>query len=136
MYVTYNYYRASFGNLIPAESFLRAEREAEAHIRALTFVNGDVFAEESNLIKMAVCAAAEVIYQTQQRGGAGIKSESNDGYSVSYVAEATDGKTVEEVTRKKVYETIRLYLLPTGWMSRKVKVGGGCCDDCDRDNHL
>lgn len=140
-YVSYEFYSQTFGTMIPEADFSKAETKAEAAIRYLTYVNGDIFAVENDNVKLAVCAAAEVIYNEQQTsaaGGsaAGKKSESNDGYSVTYVTEAQDGQTAEEALRKKIYEAIRLYLLPTGWLSRKVKMGG-CCDVCaNSDNSL
>ncbi len=139
MYVSYDFYQETLGGVIPAEDFQRAETQAEAHIRALTYIKGDIFETESDTVKVAVCAAAEVIYQHEQKGSiAGLRSESNDGYAVSFVTEAQDGQTAEEVLRKKVYEAIRLYLLPTGWLSRSVKVvgGGGCDEYCDCDHCL
>ena len=47
-------------------------------------------------------------------------------------AEQADGQTMEELIRKKAYEAASTYLLPTGWLSRKV----GCChaDECDDYN--
>ena len=39
--------------------------------------------------------------------------------------EQTDGKTAEEIVKKKVYDAVYPYLLPTGWLSRKV---GMRCD--------
>lgn len=142
MYVNYDFYSQTFGTTIPEADFTKAEAKAEAAISYLTYVNGDVFAKEDNRVKLAVCAAAEAIYfneqQTSAAGGsaAGKKSESNDGYSVTYVTEAQDGQTAEEVLRKKVAEAVRIYLLPTGWLSRRVKTGG-CCDVCaNRDNSL
>lgn len=134
MYVNYDFYKDTLGGLIPEDKFAAVEAKAEAHISYLTYINGDIFAKESTVVKLAVCAAAEVIYKdmTSNTAGAGVKSESNDGYSVTYVTEAQDGQTAEEALRKKVYEAIRLYLLPTGWLSRKVKIGGHCdeCADC------
>ena len=141
-YVDYAFYSQTFGNSIPEADFSKAETKAEAAISYLTYVNGDIFATEDDHVKLAVCAAAEVIYyndkQTSATGGngAGIKSESNDGYSVTYVTEAQDGQTAEAALRKKVAEAVRVYLLPTGWLSRKVKMGG-CCDVCaNSDNSL
>ena len=134
MYVNYDFYKDTLGGLIPEDKFAAVEAKAGAHISYLTYINGDIFAKESAAVKLAVCAAAEVIYKdmTSNTAGAGVKSESNDGYSVAYVTEAQDGQTAEEALRKKVYEAIRLYLLPTGWLSRKVKIGGHCdgCADC------
>ena len=130
MYVTYDFYSKTFGSLIPEDDFPKIGAEAEAAISYLTYVNGDIFAKEDSRVKLAVCAAAEVIYNSKQNNGtsrsAGIKSESNDGYSVTYVTEAQDGQTAEAALRKKVAEAVRLYLLPTGWLSRKV----GCCHVC------
>jgi hypothetical protein len=132
MYVNYDFYKDTFGGSIPEDKFKAVEVEAEAHISYFTYINGDIFATESDRVKLAVCSAADVIYNykaNQTAGNAGLRSESNDGYSVTYVTEAQDGQTAEEALRKKVYEAIRLYLLPTGWLSRKVKTGGGRCDD-------
>lgn len=133
MYVNYDFYKDTLGGLIPEDKFAAVEAKAEAHISYLTYINGDIFAKESAAVKLAVCAAAEVIYKdmTSNTAGAGVKSESNDGYSVTYVTEAQDGQTAEEALRKKVYEAIRLYLLPTGWLSRKVKIGGHCDERAD-----
>lgn len=135
MYVSYEFYTETFGTLIPEKDFPRVEAEAEAAISYLTYVNGDIFAKEDSRVKLAVCAAAEVVYNSKQSNGAsgsaGVKSESNDGYSVTYVTEAQDGQTAEAALRKKIAEAVRLYLLPTGWLSRKV----GCCHVCTGYDH-
>ena len=140
MYVNYSFYTGSFGDMIPRADWSKVEPKAEAAISYLTYVNGDIFAVDDCRVKRAVCAAAEVIYNNEQQasaaGGvtaAGKRSESNDGYSVTYVTEAQDGQTAEEALRKKIAEAVRIYLLPTGWLSRKVKMGGCCdvCADCD-----
>lgn len=128
MYTNYQYYVEEFGGAsIPESSFPRAERWAEAYIKRLTYVAGDIFAEASDVVKDAVCSAAEAYYNCALRNGenGAVKSESNDGYSVSYTSEQSEGQTVEAVARKKAYEVVSVYLLPTGWMSRKV----GCAYD-------
>ena len=132
MYADYSYYQETFGGTMPEAAYAAAERKAEACISYLTYLNGDIFATEDDRGKQAVCAAADVIQEDSQKrasGSAGLKSESNDGYSVSYVTEQQDGQTAEEALRRKVFEAIRVYLLPTGWLSRRVK--GGCCHDCE-----
>ena len=138
MYVSYDYYTESFGGSIPEEDFAKVEAASEAAISYLTYLNGDIFAAEDDRVKRAVCAAAEVIYNSEKSSGSGkatgaaaIKSESNDGYSVTYVTEVQDGQTAEAALRKKVAEAVRVYLLPTGWLSRKV----GCCHVCTDGNH-
>ena len=60
--------------------------------------------------------------QRKADGKAGpVRSENNDGYSVSYVVEQTDGQTAEEAVRRKAYDAVYMYLLPTGWLNRKVR---------------
>ena len=99
MQITYGYYAVEYGGkIIPEQGFQKAERQAEAYIRHLTYVKGDIFAVENDIVKDAVCAAAEVYYKynaQQQSGTPLVKSENNDGYSVTYVTEQTDGKTAD-----------------------------------------
>ena len=136
MQITYGYYVDEYGGkTIPEQSFRKAEKQAEAYIRHLTYVKGDIFATENDMVKDAVCAAAEVYYKynaQQQSGTPLVKSENNDGYSVTYVTEQTDGKTAEEMVKKKVYDAVYPYLLPTGWLSRKV--GVRCDHKCRCDS--
>ena len=109
-------------------------RKAEAYIRKLTYIRGNIFATEDMAVKDAVCAVADVYASCEKKKEAGtVKSENNDGYSVSYAVEQSDGQTVEELIRKKAYEAASTYLLPTGWLSRKV---GCCCVNKCNDNYL
>lgn len=124
MKTTYGYYADEYGgNIIPEQDFKKAKKQAEAYIRHLTYARGDIFVEENEAVNDAVCAVAEVYYKynaQQQAGTSPVKSENNDGYSVTYVTEQSDGKTAEEVVKKKAYDAAYPYLLPTGWLSRKV----------------
>lgn len=128
-YVDYVYYIESFGGKMPEDDFTLMEKRAEAFIRYLTCFNGDIFAVKNDMVRDAVCAAADVYYTEEQaarvreaEGAAGPKkSENNDGYSVSYVTERKDGQTAEEYLRQKAYQAVYTYLLPTGWLSRKAR---------------
>ena len=111
------------------DDFFVADRAAEAYIRHLTFPNGDIFATEDDIVKNAVCAAAEAYHDAAQMvsGANGpLKSESNDGYSVTYASQGIDGETSEQLQNRKMYAAVRIYLLPTGWLNRKV--GCRCAD--------
>ncbi len=124
MYVDYGYYADQYGGGIPEKEFLSAERKAEAYIRKLTYIRGNIFTTEDMAVKDAVCAVADVYHSCEKKKEAGaVKSENNDGYSVSYAVEQMDGQTIEELIGKKAYKAASTYLLPTGWLSRKV----GCC---------
>lgn len=124
MYVSYEFYSRTFGDTIPEADFPRAEAKAEALISYLTFVNGDIFAKEDDSVKLAVCAAAETVYYQRDTGGSpgassgSVKSVNNDGYSVTFSTEKSDGQTAEAFLVKKVSDAVRVYLLPTGWLSR------------------
>lgn len=134
MYVDYEYYLNEYGGAsTPYEQFGVAEKKAEAYIKKLTYVRGDIFAVENDAVKDAVCAVADVYhtYSTKAQNGT-IKSENNDGYSVTYVTEHQDGESLEELIRKKAYAVASTYLLPTGWLSRKVRCSHDYehCDNC------
>lgn len=123
MYVDYAYYASEYGGeKIPEKKFSGYEHRAEAYIRKITYVRGDIFSVESDIVRDAVCAVADVYcsYEQKQVATGVVKSENNDGYSVTYVTEQTDGQTAEEVLRRKTYAAASTYLLPTGWLSRKV----------------
>ena len=70
----------------------------------------DIFTSDLDMIRDAVCAGAEVYAsyrKKQESNGMQIKSESTDGYSVTYVNEQTDGQTLEELMQKKAYEAVK-----------------------------
>lgn len=132
MYLSYDEYRDDFGGGLSEAEFNAAEPDAEALITYFTFVRGDIFADTNartiKALKQAVAKATDVVSahaSEAESGSAGIKSESNDGYSVSRVVEQKDGETSDDVMRRKVYAEIRIYLLPTGWLSRSMN--RGCC---------
>lgn len=124
MYVDFDTYQKLWGGRLSYEAFTQAEPKAEAHIRYLTYLNGDVFAKQDDNVKRAVCAATDVVAQAEAdaenraAGTAGIKSESNDGYSVTYVTDMSDGQTADQAILKRVASAVRIYLLPGGWLYR------------------
>lgn len=124
MYVTYQYYTDEFGGSMPEKQFMQNERKAEAYIRKITYMHGDIFSEEVEGVKDAVCAVADAFYSVAgtfgQTGQGVVKSENTDGYSVTYATEQSDGQTKEELLQKKAHHAAYPYLLPTGWLSRKV----------------
>ena len=92
---------SEYGGEMPEIAFQTAVRRAMAYIRSVTYLRGDIFQIDSDMVRDAVCAAADVFYsasaarakqQAEGKPGA-VKSETNDGYSVTYVTEQTDGQT-------------------------------------------
>lgn len=126
-YISYEYYSENFGGSMSKDEFIKAEAHAESIIRYLTFHNGDIFAAENDDVKKAVCAAADVIHQQTSKGNCtgadvgGIKSVNNDGYSVTFSVEKTDGQTSEVFLQQKVNDAVSIYLAHTGWLSRLLR---------------
>lgn len=131
MYVDYEYYKAVHGGGLTEEEFDRQEPAAETYIRYLTYVNGDIFAVQSEPVRRAVCVAVDTIAahaEAVASGEAWIKSENNDGYSVTRASESVDGETSEAISRRKVAEAVRPWLMPTGWLRRTLRAcPGRCC---------
>lgn len=137
MYASYEFYTETFAGTLSEADFRKYELRAEAYIRYLTYVNGDIFATEDDRVRMAVCAAAEVVAATAGSSSGGVvtgrtkKSETIDGYSVSYADGPAD---LEIELRKNILEAIEMYLLPTGWLCRAMSERG-CCDyECGSDD--
>lgn len=121
-YVDYDYYQMNFrSNIIPWESFDNMSLQASIFIRDITFNRID----ENNITddtKDAVCAVCDIIYKDQQElkmtSGRDIKSESTDGYSVTYITDRSDGESHDDVLRRKMYMAARPYLIHTGMLYR------------------
>ena len=67
MYADYSYYADHYGGDIPEREYPSAERRAEAYIRKLTYVRGNIFAVENTAVKDAVCAVADVYYSCKKK---------------------------------------------------------------------
>lgn len=126
MYADFAFYSGSYGgSLISENEFTALERQASLHVDLLTFNRLKNGWAVTNDVKMAVCAVAEAIkkyesVQAQAITVAGIKSENNDGYSVSYQDSADIKATLQSVMTDAAYP----YLIYTGLMDRAV---GWCC---------
>lgn len=116
-YVTFDYYRDVFkGTAIPEDSFLNHEEFAEAVLHRITFnrilrrpelITDDILAN----IKNAICAMADVDYQ-ENRKTPGVKSETTDGYSVTYGDSGNTSGTSGRVSM--MHQAAKTYLHDTG----------------------
>jgi len=113
----YNYYTDHYGGrVIPENEFSYVIKKAEMYLHSFTFnqLEGQPY---DNIVKNCLCDMAEAIYKVEKRGDESIKkSESTDGYSVSYVTEIADGQNPQEVLRKKLYGIAECYLMNTGFL--------------------
>ncbi|MBQ7957217.1 MAG: hypothetical protein IJ279_04185 [Clostridia bacterium] len=118
MYADYKYYIQDFkGGVIPsAKDFLTAEANAGRYIEHVT--HRRVVGNVTDDVRNAVCAIAEIEYQTKVRNSKnGIVSESNDGVSKSYAQETSESV---KLTENKKYSFAMQYLGHTGLMYRGV----------------
>lgn len=122
VYATYQHYKDEYcGTAIPSEKeFQNVIRKASQHIDNFTFgrITEENAGEYASLPDCA-CDMAETIYNLTGSTGKmkEKKSESIDGYSVTYVTEGTDGNPAEKTLQKKLYSIARVYLLNTGLLS-------------------
>lgn len=83
-FVTYEYYISNFcplkAPLLDAENFDLYVKKAAAFLESI--INGDIKEELQEKVKNAICAIAEKIFSSESKGN--IKSESADGYSVTF----------------------------------------------------
>lgn len=125
MYTDYAYYLSTFGgsDITSDLEFTVLERKAALHIDRITYNRLHMGQSVTDAVKMAVCAVADTIKQyssTAQAAitAAGLKSENNDGYSVSY----QDSETAQAAIESAMTESARDWLIYTGLMDRSVCV--------------
>ena len=115
-YADYTFYADIYHGEMEEADFERHALSASQYIRNITHGKSDGY--DGDELKYAVCESSDVLYELDQKMGAGSsgekKSESTDGYSVSYVVEGKDGETVLELAGRKIGNIIRKWLLPTG----------------------
>lgn len=122
MYADYTYYGGSFsGSLISEGEYPSIERQAECYIDAITFNRLHNGCEVTEAVQNAVCAVADVIKSTESSAKAAetavaLKSESNDGYSVSYENAQTIINSIDFLK----HEAAAGYIMYTGLMDRSV----------------
>lgn len=116
MEVEYGYYISEFGGEeIPEEKFKRISKLANTYLERFTHNRIKDDAEDKEKVRDCICEMCETIYITLYKNeGAEKKSESTDGYSVSYVTEQQDGEDKNVMLQKKLYRIAQNYLANTG----------------------
>lgn len=105
-YADYDFYKNTYhGNTIAPEAWLALAITASAYIDQITFCRLKDTAKVPDSVRMAVCAVAEAYYAYQPKTD-GIKSETVDGYNVTY----EDGNTRGEQRRAALMQAADLFL--------------------------
>lgn len=118
-YADYKFYCEEYGGKMNENDFACSIIHASQYIRQITFGRSDFY--KGDEMKYAACEIADIHYKSSSMVGMNIKSESNDGYSISRVVEGMDGETIEELIRRKSYSSARKWLNSTGLLTRRVR---------------
>ena len=119
MYADYAYYKDSFGGDLTAEEFNRYAHKAE---RFLNYVVMGKISDVTEPVKNAVCAAAEAVAEIREGVSIipqGMKSESSDGYSVTY--KDYNAEELAEREKRAMYKAIKQELSGTGLLYQGVR---------------
>lgn len=128
-YATWEFYMDVYlGNAIAEDDFPMLALRASEIVDDATRGRAIAFFEDDPMpIRRAVCAIAEILLRqqagmaTDAKGDARIASESNDGFSVSYVKSVDpDSKEGQEAYWMQINAAIARYLRNTGLLYRGV----------------
>lgn len=116
LYADYEYYTSTYKGNLPKEEFEKSIMKASAYVRRITFGRADDNTEMDE-VKIATCAVCDLIANDEKvrskHSGRVVTSENTDGYSVSYES-GGNGETADELLGRKIFDTLELYLMPTG----------------------
>lgn len=124
LYADYEYYTSTYKGNLPKEEFEKSIMKASAYVRRITFGRADDNAEMDE-VKIATCAVCDLIANDEKvrskHSGRVVTSENTDGYSVSYES-GGNGETADELLGRKIFDTLELYLMPTGLLYMGVEL--------------
>lgn len=114
-YVDFTYYKEEYGgvHIKTEKDFRRAEKFAEAFVNQVTFGRIARLSSIIDSIKDAICCVADTVAVQNEKREAVVKSESNDGYSISYADAMND-----TALHNEMYRAVRSYLANTGLLNR------------------
>lgn len=120
-YADFDFYINRAHGKLGQEAFEEYILKASFFLRYITL--GKTDRVERDEVSYAACSIADMYAEEISKMKSGIlKSENNDGYSVTYVTELKEGESQESLLSGKAYQIARRYLLITGLLNRKVDV--------------
>lgn len=135
MYADYAFYTEIYqGKVVPEDEWRRISARASAFLDDITYGRLHHGWTVTEAVKMACCAVAEAIHtqkaaqaQGAKAAAAGIKSENNDGYSVSFGTQAD----MQAAMQAQMSEAAGVYLPPCSPIRYAgiyhTDLCGGCC---------
>ncbi len=131
--VTYEFYQTSYGGcLIPEGDWKRTVRKAESYLASI--LHRTPAENQAELVQLALCESAELAWQDEKQrsehGGRQVKSESTDGYSVTYAADGGSSDGDGDFLARRIYACLRRYLGHTGLLYAGVDTYADKRGDC------
>lgn len=115
-YVDFPYYQESYhGTALKADEFPNAEIEAEAFVNAVTFGRIKKLDSIPDCVKNAICAAVDVLHECTESRKSAIRSESNDGYSITYAEAVGDAECTANMLCRVKRHLANTGLMYKGW---------------------
>ena len=112
--VSFEFYQEVYhGSIADDKNFDNAELESEAFIDMITFGRIGRLEEIPDCVKFAICSVTDAMVKFSESRKNNVASESNDGYSVTYVSGVTDADCNREMQSRA-----RRWLANTGLMYR------------------
>lgn len=116
LYADYEYYTTTYKGSLSKEEFEKSIMKSSDYVRRITFGRADEN-KELDEVKLAACAVCDLIANDEKvrskHSGRVVTSENTDGYSVSYES-GGNGETADDLLGRKIFDTLELYLMPTG----------------------
>lgn len=116
LYADYEYYTTTYKGSLSKEEFEKSIMKSSAYVRRISFGRADEN-KELDEVKLAACAVCDLIANDEKvrskHSGRVVTSENTDGYSVSYES-GGNGETADDLLGRKIFDTLELYLMPTG----------------------
>lgn len=123
LYADYEYYTTTYKGSLSKEEFEKSIMKSSAYVRRITFGLADDNIEMEE-VRLAACAVCDLIANDEKvrskHSGRVVTSENTDGYSVSYES-GGNGETTDDLLKRNIFDTLLLYLEPTGLLYMGVK---------------
>lgn len=117
LYADYSYYASAYaGTIVPAAEFNEYAHRAQ---RFLDYITQHKISDVTEAVKTALCGATEALYEVSQQTDKipkGIKSENNDGVSVTFAD--TSANSIVKQKQQCMLNAIYQALSGTGLLYR------------------
>ncbi len=120
MYATYTFYQNTYHGALSEEEFLKYGPKADYELDALTLDRAKDYTDRQQ-VQLAFCACVDALKELED-APQGVKSEKNDGLSVTY----GDQSPSMQSKSIRIYDAVNPYLRGTGLLFRGIRRSFSC----------